>query len=101
MYKLTAMIIENAFITPYKKAIMNKQYDKINCKVCKRRNDERHLLGFCYECQYDLIQRHDIVVDALYEEIINNRLFQEYEKERKFIKLPNGFIEKERLFCLL
>ena len=78
MYKLTSMVTENAFIILYKKEIMNKTPGEGICKTCNLKNDERHILGWCKEINYDLIQRHDIVVDDVYEEIIKERLNDEY-----------------------
>ena len=97
MYKLTSMVIENAFITPYKKAIMNKSPTDGICKTCNVKNTQRHILSWCKENNYDLIQRHDIVVDEVYKVIIKERLNDGYEYSRKFIQFTGGFLEKGKV----
>ena len=91
------MVLENAFITPYKKVIINKTLASGICKTCNVKNTERHILGWCKEINYDLIQRHDIVVDEVYKEIIKERLNDDYDYSRKFIQFAGGFLEKGKV----
>ena len=88
------MVIENVFITKYKKALMSETHGEGICKTCNVKNTERHILGWCKEINYDLIQRHDIVVDKVYIIITKERLKDDYEHPRKFIKIPCWFLEK-------
>ena len=67
------------------------------CKTCHVKNKERHILSWCKECNYDLVQRHGIVVDEIYmRRSLNNGLNGNYEHSRKFIQFTKGFLEKEK-----
>ena len=91
------MIIKNSFITPYKIAIFNKKYNQGKCPTCGFLANERHILGWCKQCQYDIIQRHGIVVYEIYKEIIKDRLNDKYEYDRKCIYFEGGFLEKGKV----
>ena len=56
MYRLTSMLIENAFITQYKKVMMSETPGNGLCKTCNVKNDERHILSWCKDCNYEYIQ---------------------------------------------
>ena len=56
MYKFTSMVTENAFITPYKKALFNKTPEKGKCLTCNKLTTQRHIQGDCIEERYDMIK---------------------------------------------
>ena len=97
MYKYTAMVTENAFITPYKKALYSKSPEKGKCPTCNRMATQKHILSDCTETRYDMIKRHDIVVEELYKEIINNKLWFDVDYARKIIYYTGGFLEKGKV----
>ena len=98
MFRLTSMILENAFITPFKKAMYCGNLTKGKCVHCKDAYaDENHLLSGCKGCTGDYIRRHDIVVDEIYKYIIINELNNRYDCDRKMIKFTKGFLEKGKV----
>ncbi|MDY5891797.1 MAG: hypothetical protein SPJ41_00005 [Candidatus Onthovivens sp.] len=56
------MVIENSFITKYKLAMFNNSPQEGICKTCKLSANERHLLGMCKECQYNMTQLKEIIL---------------------------------------
>ena len=63
----------------------NEEYGK--CLECKKPTTQRHLLGGCRIASGMLIKRHDIIVDEIYNKIIENKLYNKYDNKLKFIKL--------------
>ena len=57
----------------------------------------KDIFSWCKEINYNLIQRHNIVVDEVYKIIIKERLNDDYDYSRKFIQFAGGFLEKGKV----
>ena len=98
MFRLTSMILENAYITPFKKALYGRNMNKGKCIHCEHTiADQNHILSGCRGCTGDYIRRHDIVIDEIYKYIITNELDNKYDYDRKMIKFTKGFLEKGKV----
>ena len=68
MSRLTSMVLENVFITLFKKALYSNDMNRGKCVHCENTMaDQNHLLSGCRKCTGDCIRHHDIVVDEIYK----------------------------------
>ena len=63
---------------------------------CGKPDTQRNLLGGCRIASGMLIKRHDIIVEEIYNKIIENKPYNKYDNKLKLIKLEKGFVEKEK-----
>ena len=95
VFKMFCMIQENAFITKYKNALINKKTEEEGyCRKCNVPATLRHILLKCQLSIGMTIKRHDCVVDEIYNKIIEVKLNNKYNRKIKWHKLNNvGFIQ--------